>query len=161
MQLIPFLFALIYSVVLMWMLLKLFSYSKLKKAFWPMFVFIMVVVLGSVLFTFPVGPQISGYHWLPGFIATFIVGLLLVTIASLKSKKIMKVKMKKPDPGKPETKPVFHSSSFTRPKESSKTIYQGDETMGSVVVSGVFWIIILLLSLLLFVAVLIDKELFK
>jgi hypothetical protein len=159
MEVVALLFSVSYAIIMMLLLVTLFSNIKVTKRYWPFFFLIILITLGSGLGNLSIGPSIRGFYWFPGLIASILVAVIMVAFSRRTNDVPEKEESKKEEISNTASTESFYATPSRR--EVQKKIYQGDESIGSVVVSGFFWIIILLLSIILIVGILIDKQFLK
>lgn len=153
MDAISLLFAVFYAIIMTSLLVTLFGSVRNWRSSWPLFVIILFGVLAAAIWITPVGPAIWGYYWLPGLLVAVIFALLLA--AALPGRKSGK---EKKEENRESEKKVNHSPGYHRSPaaESPKGVYRGDETIGNVMLGGVLWIVIVVLSLIVMAGFLID-----
>ena len=154
MKLIAFLFAMFYAIILTSLLVTLSGGRKEWKGYWPFFVLILLVALAAGLWSIPVGPKFREYYWLPGFLTTLIFALLIVAIIPGKKNEKQEEDIgERTDIEKNSTPTTYYSPHAAEPQ---KGIYQGDDRIGNIALSGVFWIIIVLLTIIIIAGIAID-----
>jgi hypothetical protein len=155
MNTIAFIFALLFAFILTALLVTLFSGGKKWKGYWPFFVLILLVALAAGFWATPIGPVFYGYYWLPGLITALIFTLLIATTIP-RDKKTKKERGKEKEDTKKNITPTTYYSPHAA--EPHKGVYQNNEPIGNVALSGFFWMIIFLLIVIIIAGLIIDKQ---
>ena len=153
MYIIPFLFALFYAIILTLLLVTLFGSVGDWKSSWPLFIIILFSAVAAGLWVVPIGPALWGFYYLPTFIVALIFALLLAITMPGRNKKKANEKTDREEVQKNITPTTYYSPHAAEPQ---KGVYRGEENIGTVVMGGFFWVIIILLSFIIIAGILME-----
>ncbi|WP_316838446.1 hypothetical protein [Pedobacter gandavensis] len=81
MEFVGIMFALFFAIILTAFFSLVFKNTGPWAGFWTFFVLLFFVSLATGEWAAQRGPTAWGYYWAPGFIAAFLVGLLLASVS--------------------------------------------------------------------------------
>lgn len=112
------------------------------KGFWIFFFIIFFVTLAASEYVTPVGPTAMGYPWIPGILVAVIFAVLLAAVTPKRN-------LSKEDKNTQGDTPHIHKTYNSPPNAAPQDrIYQGDEPVKGVALSGFLWVLFFLLTVL-------------
>lgn len=127
---IGILFALFFAIVLTAFFRLVFRNTGPWAGFWTFFILLFFISLAAGEWAAQRGPSVWGYYWAPGFIAAFVVGLVLAAAA--------------PGPVVDQTKKLKNGAEDAPEEE----ITDLEVAVAAAVIGIFFWIVIIVLALI-------------